>query len=171
MPEPAYPDRNTTREQARFQPYLLSRLTDLEPHVRKDVGDRLITSKQLKWDIFQNLDMLFNSRSHPSLEELKGSEDLEDSVLGYGISDFCGKMHSDNNEEYLRAHILKQLQVFEPRLVKDSIEVKFRINESSIKSILEFTISGIVDVKEVNEEVQFITRLDTETGITEIEYE
>jgi type VI secretion system lysozyme-like protein len=158
------------KEQARYKPYLLSRVTDFEPHIKKETSNRLITTRQLKKDIFDNIEMLFNSRSHPSLAELNGWEDLENSVLGYGISDFCGRMHSKSNEDFLRSHILKQLQDFEPRMKKESIVVNFASSENSSESLMEFIITGVIEVGEVSEEVQFVSKIDLETGSAELSY-
>jgi type VI secretion system lysozyme-like protein len=166
----AYNSAGKTKEQARYKPYLLARLTDFEPHIKKEIPDRLITTRQLKKDIFDNIEMLFNSRSHPSLKELNGWEDLENSVLGYGISDFCGRMHSKSNEEFLRAHIQKQLQDFEPRMKRETIEVNFSNDENSSESLMEFVISGVMEVGEVSEEVRFVSRIDLETGAAELSY-
>jgi len=162
-------DESSRREEALFRPYLLNRLTDFEPHIKKETGAQLVTAKQVRKDIYDNLSMLFNSRSHPSGEELGNDPELERSVLGYGISDFCGKMHSDNTRAYLRDHILKQLRYFEPRFANDSLEVSFKDDgPTDSKSVLEFSITASVNVKEVGEELRFFTKLDTETGIAEI---
>ncbi|GHV83867.1 hypothetical protein AGMMS50212_12070 [Spirochaetia bacterium] len=164
------PRDDKTKEQARYKPYLLSRLTDYEPNVKKETADRLITTKQLKKDIFDNIEMLFNSRSHPSLKELNGWEDLENSVLGYGISDFCGRMHSKSNEDFLRSHIQKQLQDFEPRMKRETVNVDFSSSENSSESLMEFLISGVIEAGEVSEEVRFVSKIDLETGAAELSY-
>jgi predicted component of type VI protein secretion system len=115
--------------------------------------------------------MLFCSRSHPSLAELKGYEDLQNSVLGYGISDYCGKVCDDEDREFLLDHIRKQIRDFEPRLAPDSIEVKFTNPDAAMRSLLELRISGQMAVGQVNEEMLFISRLDLETGNASLSYE
>ena len=161
---------NIRKEDVRYKPYVLRRLTDFEPYEKKERSQNVITEKQVKEDIFKNIEMLFSSRSHPSLKELKDYEDVEDSVLGYGISDYCGRINSDLSREMLLEHIQKQIRVFEPRLSPDSIRVDFANPDASMRSLLELRISGIVTVSQVNEEVVFISHLDLETGGTSLSY-
>ncbi|MFP3089611.1 type VI secretion system baseplate subunit TssE [Treponema sp. TIM-1] len=162
---------NIRKEDARYKPYVLKRLTDDEPYEKKEIISAVITEKQVKDDIFRNIEMLFCSRSHPSLAELKGYEDLENSVLGYGISDYCGKICGDDDREFLLEHIKKQIRDFEPRLAPDSIDVKFANPDAAMRSLLELRISGHISVGQVDEEILFISRLDLETGNASLTYE
>jgi type VI secretion system protein ImpF len=150
------------KEEAKYRPFVLKRLTDMEPQTKKELSYGLETSNQLKEDIFNNIEMLFNSRSHTASGEAGGRVDVEDSVLGFGVRDFCGRTSSDDYREELRQHIMKQLRVFEPRLDPSSITVDFSQEKSG--SVLEYSISGIIQVKEVNEEVKFFSSLDLESG-------
>ena len=165
----------TAKEDALYKPFTLKRLTDYDPSEKSEGSGSLITGKQLKEDIFENMDMLFNSRSHASLADLKGYKEVEESVMGFGISDFCGRQSSTASREALRDHILAQIGLFEPRLDPASINVEFQENQagSSNKSdassgsdstSLEFRISGNIKVREVNEEIAFISRLNLESG-------
>jgi type VI secretion system protein ImpF len=161
---------NIQTEDARYKPYVLKRLTDLEPYEKTERRQIVITEKQVKEDIFKNIEMLFCSRSHPSFKELKGYDDLENSVLSYGISDYCGKICSAAEREELLKQIKKQLRDFEPRLEPNSIRVEFSNIEATMRSMLELRITGNVVVGQVNEEVLFISRLDLETGNASLTY-
>ncbi|MDR2630384.1 MAG: type VI secretion system baseplate subunit TssE [Spirochaetaceae bacterium] len=153
--------RGPVKEEAKYRPFVLRRLTDMEPQEKKEPVLGLVTIKQLKEDIFNNIEMLFNSRCHTVTEEFKGA-DVENSVLGFGIKDFCGKTSVDAYREEMRQHIVKQIQTFEPRLAPSSISVSFSEKKSGF--LLEYEISGIVQVKEANEEVKFFSNLDLESG-------
>jgi type VI secretion system lysozyme-like protein len=154
--------REPVQEEAKYRPFVLRRLTDMEPQEKKESVTGLVTAKQLKEDIFTNIEMLFNSRCHTLTEGLKGSSDVEDSVLGFGIKDFCGKTSLDNYKEEMRQHLLKQLRTFEPRLEPSSLNVEFPEKESGF--LLEYAISGIIRLKEADEEVKFFSNLDLESG-------
>jgi type VI secretion system lysozyme-like protein len=160
-------------EDERFKPYILTRLTDDDPHIKKEAmgGREVITVQQLKKDIFENIEVLFNSRSHPSLKELKNDPILSSSVLGYGISDFCGKVSSNTSGEELRSHILEQLKNFEPRLAPNTIKVELLRNSESRYSLMEFVITAYISVGAVSEEVLFKSKLDPESGYSEIRWE
>ncbi|MDR3334945.1 MAG: GPW/gp25 family protein [Treponema sp.] len=153
-------------EGLRYWPYILKRLTDFDPSVKDDTASRTITMKQLKEDIFEHIEMLFNSKTHLSVEELKDDEELESSVLGYGIADYCGSGSSDRED--LMRQMVKQLHYFEPRLVPDSITVEFVPPKVKAGSFMEFQIGGLIQGDEAGEELVFIARLDMETGSAEL---
>ncbi|MDR1362759.1 MAG: GPW/gp25 family protein [Spirochaetaceae bacterium] len=159
---------DTRKEDARYKPYVLRRLTDLEPYERTERIQNVITEKQLKDDVFKNVEMLFYSRAHPSLKEFKGYDDVENSVLGYGIPDYCGKVCSEAGRDELIENIKKQLRDFEPRLDPDSLKVEYAGAEASMRSLMELRISCVIVAGEVNEEMLFISRLDLETGNTSL---
>ena len=73
---------NIRKEDARYKPYVLRRLTDMDPYEKTEHIQNVITEKQVKDDIFKNIEMLFYSRSRPSLKEFKGYEDVANCVLG-----------------------------------------------------------------------------------------
>lgn len=153
-----------SKEDAKYWPCLLRRLTDFAPDEKKENYSQGITIRQLKKDIFDNIEMILNSRSHPQAEDLEKYPEIDDSVLAYGLTDFCGKVCSMDDKETIREHILHQLRVFEPRLNPDTIDVSLSQNDRETKSVLEFQISGMIDVAELSEEIVFISRLDLETG-------
>jgi type VI secretion system protein ImpF len=150
------------KEDAKYRPFVLKRLTDMEPQTKKELPYGLATIKQLKEDIFYNIEMLFNSRSHTLSGEAGWCADVESSVLGFGIRDFCGKTSSGDYKEELRQHIIKQLRTFEPRLDPSSVTVDF--SQEKDGSTLEYMIGGTIRIKEVNEEVKFFSNLDLESG-------
>ncbi|MDR2743037.1 MAG: type VI secretion system baseplate subunit TssE [Treponema sp.] len=158
------------KEDVRYKPYVLKRLSDDEPYEKRENLQNVITEKQVKDDIFRNIEMLFCSRSHLSLAEFKGHDDIENSVLGYGITDYCGKVCSDDEREFLLGHIKKQIRDFEPRLAPDSVDVKFANPDFAMRSLLELRISGRIAVEQVDEEVLFVSRLDLETGNASLSY-
>ena len=153
-----------SKEDAKYWPCLLRRLTDFAPDEKKENYSQGITIRQLKKDIFDNIEMILNSRSHPQTADLEKYPELAESVLAYGLSDFCGKVCSMDDKEMIREHIRHQLQVFEPRLNPDTIDVVLSQNDRETKSVLEFQVSGMIDVAELSEEIVFISRLDLETG-------
>jgi type VI secretion system protein ImpF len=156
-------------EDARYLPYVLTRLTDFEPGTKKEKNASTISMQQVQDDIYENVLMLFTSRTHPSPGELKRIPELENSVLCYGVADYCGKICSKDDRENLRQHIVKQLRDFEPRFKPQSIQVDFAETTSTgSESRVEFNVSGLVEVDELSEEVVFVSGLDMETGAIEL---
>jgi type VI secretion system protein ImpF len=160
--------RTKVKEEARYKPYVLRRLTDFDPSAKKETTLHTITIGQVKEDIFDNIAMLFNSRSFLLHDEDTWPEEVEASVLGYGLPDYCGKSYSMEERERLRSVIARQLQIFEPRLDPESIRVDFLESPEVPSFLIDFRVSGLIRVGEVSEEVLFVSRLNLETGNTEI---
>ena len=80
--------------QDKFQPCILSRLTDRSLTGNGSAEDSLLS--RIHREILLNLKMLFNSRMHPGADDLDKWPEVRTSVLGYGLSDFCGLDNSDN---------------------------------------------------------------------------
>jgi type VI secretion system lysozyme-like protein len=171
MPGSSQYRNDLAKEDIQYKPFALKRLTDSDPSERTEKTQSLVTERQLKEDIFENIDMLFNSRSHASLDDLKGYEDVENSVLGYGISDFCGRQSSTASRETLRAHIFKQIELFEPRLDPTSINIDLLDTKGGDATSMEFRIGGIIRTKEVTQEISFISKLNLESGNAELRLE
>jgi type VI secretion system protein ImpF len=154
---------------ARYKPYVLKRLTDLEPGEKDEVYSPVISMKDVEADIYDNLLTLFNSSSHPSLAEMKGYPELEHSVLGYGILDYCGAVTSRDDLERLRAAIERQIKFFEPRLAPNTVHVEMIQSPLGMAAEMRLRISGHVVVGEADRELVFLSKLDVETGRTELE--
>lgn len=149
-----------------FMPCLLGRLIDQNPEQKTEVFTRGISLKQLKQNILWNIELILNSRSHPTSDVWADDPAVTDSVLGMGVSDFCGLSHSATAREKLRQEIIHQLSVFEPRLEKDSLEVNYihSNDEKNSDSVLELEIFAWISVETVREELVFRSRLDLESG-------
>lgn len=153
-----------------FMPCLLGRLTDQNPEQKTENFTRGISLKQLKQNILWNIELILNSRSHPSSDVWGNDPVVTDSVLGMGLPDFCGSSHSAAAREKLREEIIHQLSVFEPRLEKETLEVNY-VNgndEKSNHSVLELEISAWISVEPLREELVFRSRLDLESGTATI---
>lgn len=146
-----------------FSPCLLSRLIDREPQIKTEHNPLMVTAEQLRMDVLRNLEIIFNSRSRLSDAELGYSKEMTTSVLGFGLSDFCGISRNSDAAEHLQAAIAKQIQCFEPRIRKESLEVSILPGEGRATE-LEFQISGTIMVAPLKEEVLFTSKVDLETG-------
>jgi type VI secretion system lysozyme-like protein len=171
MPDGFQSSLRLAKEDAQYKPYALKRLTDYDPSEKTERAQSLITEKQLREDVFENINMLFNSRSHAGLKDLGGYDEVEASVLGYGISDFCGRQSSTASREALRAQIIKQMELFEPRLDVGSISVDLLESGGRDVTSIEFRIAGTIKTKTVDEEISFISKLNLESGNAELRLE
>lgn len=152
----------------RYIPPLLTRLTDDEPESRIDKQDRMFSLAQIKEDILLNITQLFNSRSHRQYAELNNDVNLIHSVLGYGVSDFCGVSNSPKEKERLILEITDQIKFFEPRLKASSITVK-SVDIAGEVNVLTFVVSAQYALYLADESFECMTKLDLESGVAKVE--
>lgn len=142
----------------------MTRLVDSEPESKIDKSYRAFTADQVKEDVMKNLEMILNSSSRPSYEELGGDPWVLGSVLGFGLTDFCGTSHSVDYVEELRKRIYFQIATFEPRIKKETLEVELVEETNGESKDLVLQINGVIHIAPLNEEISFISRLDLELG-------
>lgn len=147
--------------QSTFRPSLLDRFRNCtsEPQTLGTFQGNSIEA--IKQSIASDLQWLLNSRQSPS-EQWEGSQDLEASLLTFGLPDFTG-MNPNNSvyQERLRGGIESAIRQFEPRL--DRVRVFVQSHLQTERS-LHFRISAVVKANLVNEPVFFETVLNVGTG-------
>ncbi|MGN6666231.1 MAG: type VI secretion system baseplate subunit TssE [Trinickia sp.] len=109
----------------RLQPSLLDRLTDLEPHARHESRERrIISARALRDSVQRDIGWLLNASG---LGEGAGAANLPyvaTSVLNYGLPDLAGRDVAALTAGALERLIRDALWAFEPRLVRESVQVK-----------------------------------------------
>jgi len=151
----------------RYIPSLLTRLTDDEPQSRIDKQDKVFSLEKIKQEIIFNISQLLNSRSHMQYDELRNDIDLVHSVLGFGLTDFCGLSNCQREKNRLIVIITDQLRFFEPRLKPETIEVKSADSNDDV-NILTFSISAEYALKACDESFECTTKLDLESGFANV---
>lgn len=153
----------------KYVPCILTRLADDNPQSRIDTLDRFVPLEKIRQEIVDNVSVLLNSRSRPQLSDLKYNEEIANSVLGYGITDFCGRSNSIGELNRICDEITHQLKLFEPRLEKGSIKVKILNSDNPrSKSVFALEITGKYAVKALEGEFICISDLDLETGLATV---
>ena len=153
------------QRQQYYLPSLLSRLT------KEDV-ESISDLEMLKNEILDNIFMLLNSRVRPEKDDLGNDPYIYRSVLGYGLSDFCGVPQSSASIDSLLNEIRDLIEFFEPRLDPSSIKVN-RVNGNDTKSdsTVKIEITGRVSVPPYTDDVDFLFTLDLESGVPQIRKE
>ncbi|MBQ3678314.1 MAG: type VI secretion system baseplate subunit TssE [Succinivibrio sp.] len=155
---------NFKKGQQFYLPSLLSRLT-------KDNFDGLSDIDMLKEEILDNIFMLLNSRVRPEKKDLENDPFLYRSVLGYGLSDFCGLSHNSFTVDRLLNEIRELIEFFEPRLEPASIKVQRIKNTDQSSSDVKIEIMGRIAVPPYTDEVDFLFTLNLESGVPQIHRE
>src|SRR5262245_22518781 len=120
----------------RLQPCLLDRLTDEEPAKNEESrNQRIISIQRYKRGVLRDLEWLFNASAHLPNEgrgdlQLDHFPEAEKSVVNYGIRHLCGLTAPDMDD--LERRMVQAIQVFEPRILRHSIQVKATMERNMI---------------------------------------
>ena len=147
------------RDDQPLVPSVLDRLIDMEPEVQREAPkSRTQVLRELKNSVRRDLENLLNTRWRctawpPNLEE------LDISVVNYGIPDFTGaNMSLSSEREQLRQTIEKVIQQFEPRF--KTVRVVLVENKDEFDRSLRFRIDALLHAEPAPEPVVFDSQVE-----------
>jgi type VI secretion system protein ImpF len=151
--------RNST---TRIQHSLWERLTN--PDLPRSDRSGVTASgevERLKVEVCRDLEGLLNTRTAP-LDIPDGFSDLQHSLVRFGLPDFSSMRSGDpKSKERLEGILRTAIQDFEPRLIKDTVEVKaVDHDKDKSRSRLHFLIRGKLRVDPIPQPVEFDTVLE-----------
>ena len=151
----------------RLQPVLLDRLTDLQPRSRQErAGTFLMSGRLLRDSVLRDLHWLLNTANFGVMHNIHTMPRARRSVVNYGVRGWAGGRMSDVEFADVEAAIRTAIIDFEPRIVKDSIDVRCVTDATQPEhhNLLAFEISGTL--WSVPYPIEFILRseLDLEGG-------
>jgi type VI secretion system protein ImpF len=137
----------------RLQPVLLDRLTDKQPQTRQErAGAFLMSGKLLRDSVLRDLQWLLNTTNFGADHNINAMPRARRSVVNYGVRGWAA----------IRAAIID----FEPRIMKDSIDVRCVTDSTDLEhhNLLALEIRGTL--WSVPYPIEFILRseLDLESG-------
>jgi type VI secretion system protein ImpF len=145
-------------------PSLLDRLIDHEPTVTKEVASsRTQVLRELKQSVRRDLENLLNTRWRskvvpPDLEE------LETSLVNYGIPDFTGmNLGAVQDRERYRRLLEACIRKYEPRFKKVQVQL---LDIDSLERTLRFRVDAILHADSAP--VIFDTAFEPSTGTFEV---
>ncbi len=144
-------------------PSVLDRLLDDDPEVSREAPkSRHHVLRELKQSVRRDLENLLNTRWRcvnwpPNLD------DLEVSLVNYGIPDFTGvTMSSAASREQLRSVVEHVIRKFEPRF--KSVKVKLLENADETDRSLRLRIDALLYAEPAPEPVVFDSQLEPVSG-------
>jgi type VI secretion system protein ImpF len=153
----------------RLQPALLDRITDdaREPGAVDD--RRVMTKAQLRQAVLRDLNWLFNA-VQPLGTVAAAYPGVADGVLNFGLPPLSGQLASKVDVSVLERTIRQAILRFEPRILRESLEVHAIATESVLDThnIIEFQIRGHLWSQPVPLEILLRTQLDLEAGQVEV---
>ena len=148
----------------RLQPCLLDRLTDDEPaNSQESRTQRVISMQRYRQGVLRDLQWLFGASAH-LLHEGYSDFTLEDypdalhSVINYGTRHLFGVMSPGMRD--LERQLTQALYDFEPRILRNSLKVRSRIEGNCVALDVECELWA----SPMPEHLHIKTRLDVESG-------
>jgi type VI secretion system protein ImpF len=153
-----------------LQPSLLDRLTDNEPTKNVESRDqRIMSLRQLKASVLRDLAWLLNTGNLESTEDFTAYPELAKSVLNYGVRDLTGLMSSSLKASEIERTIQQAILRFETRIIPHTLRVAATINkDESSHNAITFEISADMWAQPIPEHLYLQTRIDLETGETDV---
>jgi len=153
----------------RLQPCLLDRLTDDEP--KKQVegrNQRVLTSRSYRAAVLRDLQWLVNTGNRDATGEYDEFEEVQSSVLNYGVRDFSGLNVYTMMLSDLQRSVAKAIELFEPRIIPDQLRVGIVTDDDGF-NVVEYQscaigIEGLLWNMPMPEELFVKTEVDLETG-------
>ncbi|MBN2271784.1 MAG: type VI secretion system baseplate subunit TssE [Sedimentisphaerales bacterium] len=151
-------------------PCLLNRLTDDRPDVTKETTAERITSMQkYRASVLRDLVNLLNSKAPPADDDIYDFAEAEQSVLSYGVPDFCGMTISDIGVREFESKFERAIRLFEPRIESNTLSVRAVFaSEVNPNRTLALEIEGQLWALPAPDHLFVRTDLDMETGHCEL---
>ena len=157
--------------QERLQPALLDRLTDDAPDRKQEPPEaRVITASRLRAGVLRDLSWLLNTVRPRDSELPPGHEFAAEGVLWYGLPPMTGETLSTFDAVTLKQSIRETILRFEPRVLKDSLEVEVYGSPGRLEShnVIGLEIRGRLWAQPVPLEILLRTEINLEDGTCEI---
>lgn len=125
-----------------------------------------LSNHKLKLLVIRDLLHLLNTSSYYYQHEEVLANEYTTSVINYGVSPISGKRVSEIDWTQVERNIEYAIKIFEPRILKESLEVKCVLG-SDIKAKynqMNIEIKGLIKSTPFPERFVLYTHLDVETG-------
>jgi type VI secretion system protein ImpF len=145
----------------RFEPSLLDKLFDDEPHLPASPAMRRLSLDELKATVARDVEAILNTRLAFTEHALAALPECQRSVLTYGLNDFAGlSLASHYDRTFICKSIQQAIARHEPRLKQ--VAVTLELNEQSTNA-LNFAIQALLVVHPAEEPVSFDAMLQPST--------
>lgn len=159
--------RRRVRDDQPLTPSVFDRLLDDVPaNTRETAATRRQVLRELKQSVRRDLENLLNTRQRCG-QWPESLEELETSLVNYGIPDFTGvNMTIPSERDRLSGIVRRVIEQFEPRF--KSVRLQLLENADEFDRTLRFRIDGLLNVEPTPEPVVFDSQLEPTTSTFEV---
>jgi type VI secretion system protein ImpF len=135
---------------------------------RRASGRTAISESTLRKEVARDLEALVNTIALESSEDLSGLEQVQRSVLNYGLPDIAHRSIDEVSVKDLASEIRSALIRYEPRLHPSSIQATRDRAARSEELKLRFLVHAELRCDPVNVPIEFVADVDLEGGGVQI---
>src|SRR5262245_47657754 len=149
----------------RLQPSLLDRPTDEEPAQDQESRSRRVLSIQrLRESVLRDVAWLLNTTNLADDGLRDRYPDVAQSVVNYGLPDLAGLTATAVDVAELESLVRQAILDFEPRILRNTLQVKAHTAEEMNHNALVFEIHGELWAQPVPLELFLKTEIELESG-------
>ena len=127
-----------------------------------------VTEPMLRREVAHDLEVLMNTINLESCEDLHAFECARESVLNFGLPDIVHRSLDEASTDDIRREIQEALAKYEPRLARESIDVRRDTSLDPSQLNLRFVVHADLICVPVNTPVEFIADVEVSTGKVQI---
>ena len=122
------------------------------------------SQETLKSHLAQDLASLMGTINLEAVQSLDGLDHVRISVLNYGLQD----MSSLTTENFQTAKVIKDMKTAllanEPRLIEETLNIKFRKNTADAQQRIAFDIKAEMSARPMDVPMEFVAEIDAGAG-------
>lgn len=131
---------------------------------RRSSPRNAINEAVLKQDLADDLAALLNTVNLASCEDLDGLEEVQRSVLNYGIEDLSAVSIDTRGMDEIGPRMRQVLKTYEGRLIDDTISVRQSTEADEVSARLKFHINADMYATPADVPVEFIADVEALSG-------
>jgi type VI secretion system protein ImpF len=135
---------------------------------RRAAARTIITESVLRREVSRDLETLMNTINMASSEDLTEFEAVRSSILNFGVPDITHRSIQEITVDDISRELELALTTYEPRLLRDSIEVRRDHNVGDDDLKVRFFIRADLFCDPINVPVEFVADLQVDSGAISI---
>lgn len=131
---------------------------------RRVAARAAITEHGLRRQVLRDLESLMNSIALESTQDLEAYPEVRRSVLNFGCPDISNRTIDEARLSEIREELETALTTYEPRLVRETVEVKRDGDVATSELKLRYVVRADLMCTPVNVPVEFFADVEFDTG-------
>jgi type VI secretion system protein ImpF len=135
---------------------------------RRSAGRAPITEPLLRREVARDLEALMNTIALESAEDLHGFDQVQKSILNYGLPDIAHRTIDEGGVDDIKNEIEAALENYEPRLAQDTVRASRDRSIDSHELKVRFVVQADLRCEPVDVAVEFVADVEVDSNSIQI---